>query len=163
MKKNLIVYKYKKGEVMNIEFRNCEYYDVDFILNLKELCFKWYIEKIYGWDINIQREKTIQELDKHINDMRIIKINSKDIGITTIFEEENTYVVGMIIIHPDYQNKGIATNVINEYINIAKKENKRIIIKTYKKNMARNLYERLGFELYNEDETHVYMHIDFSK
>ena len=43
----------------------------------------------------------------------IIKINSKDIGITTIFEEENTYVVGMIIIHPDYQNKGIATNVIN--------------------------------------------------
>ena len=148
---------------MNVEFRKCKYSDIDFILKLKELCFKWYIEIIYGWDIKTQREKTIHELDKHINDMRIIKLENKDIGVTTFYEKEGTYVVGLIIIHPDYQNKGIATNVINEYINIAKNENKRIIIKTYKKNPARKLYKRLGFELYKEDETHVHMYIDFSK
>ena len=148
---------------MNIEFRNCKYADVDFILKLKELCFKWYIEIIYGWDINIQREKTIRELDKHIKDMRIIKSENKDIGVTTFYKNEDTYVIGLIIIHPDYQNKGIATNILNEYIEIAKNENKKIIIKTYKKNPAKKLYERLGFELYNEDETHVHMCIDFSK
>lgn len=148
---------------MNIEFRNCEYNDVDFILELKELCFKWYIETIYGWDINIQKQKTIEELDAHIKDMRIIKLDNNDIGVTTFYEEEGTYVVGMIIIHPNYQKKGLATNIINEYINTAKTENKRIIIKTYKKNPAKKLYERLGFKLYNEDETHVYMCIDFSK
>ena len=101
---------------MNVEFRKCKYSDIDFILKLKELCFKWYIEIIYGWDINIQREKTIHELDKHINDMRIIKLDNKDIGVTTFYETEGTYVVGLIIIHPDYQNKGIATNIIKEYI-----------------------------------------------
>lgn len=148
---------------MNIEFRNLEYNDVDFILKLKELCFKWYIETIYGWDINIQREKTIYELDGHIRDMRIIKLDNKDIGVTTFYEEESTYVVGMIMIHPDYQNKGIATNIIKEYIQTAKNKNKRIIIKTYKKNPAKKLYERLGFRIYNEDKTHVHMCIDFSK
>ena len=148
---------------MNIEFRNCEYNDVDFILELKELCFKWYIEIIYGWDINIQREKTIHELDKHIGDMRIIQLDNKDVGVTTFYEEEGTYVVGLIIIHPNYQNKGIATNIIKEYIDTAKNENKRIIIKTYKQNPAKKLYERLGFRLYKEDETHVHMYIDFSK
>lgn len=148
---------------MNIEFRNLEYNDVDFILKLKELCFKWYIETIYGWDINIQREKTIYELDEHIRDMRIIKLDNKDIGVTTFYEEESTYVVGMIMIHPDYQNKGIATNIIKEYIQTAKNKNKRIIIKTYKKNPAKKLYERLGFRIYNEDKTHVHMCIDFSK
>jgi len=148
---------------MNIEYRNCKYSDVDFILKLKELCFKWYIEVIYGWDINIQRKKTIEELDEYIDNMRIIKLDNKDIGVTTFYEKEGTYVVGLIIIHPDYQNKGIATNIIKEYINVAKNENKRIIIKTYKKNPAKRLYERLGFKLYNEDETHVHMHIDFSK
>ena len=148
---------------MNIEFRNCKYSDVDFILKLKELCFKWYIEIIYGWDISVQREKTIEELDEHINDMRIIKLDNNDIGITSFYEEEGVYVVGIIIIHPDYQNKGIATSIINEYINIAKNENKRIIIKTYKKNPARKLYSRLGFKIYEEDKTHVHLYIDFSK
>lgn len=148
---------------MDIKFRICKYNDVDFIVKLKELCFKWYIEIIYGWDINIQKEKTIHELDRHINDMKIIMLDNKDIGVTTFYEDDDTYVVGLIIIHPNYQNKGIATNIIKEYINIAKNKNKKIIIKTYKKNPARKLYERLGFKLYNEDETHVHMHIDFSK
>lgn len=148
---------------MNIKFRKCNYNDVDFILELKELCFKWYIEIIYGWDINIQKEKTIQELDEHIDDMRIVTLDNKDIGITTFYEEDGIYVVGMIMIHPNYQNRGIATNIINEYINAAKQDQKKIEIKTYKNNPAKRLYERLGFKLDNEDETHVYMGIDFSK
>lgn len=144
---------------MKTEFRKCRHSDLGFILNLKELCLKWYIEKIYGWDIKIQREKTIKELDKHINDMRIIMVNEQDIGITTFYEEDNVYIVGLIMIHPDYQNKGIATNIINNYISIAKGNKKKIIIKTYKDNPAKRLYERLGFVKYNEDNTHVHFMI----
>ena len=61
------------------------------------------------------------------------------------------------MIHPEYQNKGIATNILKEYIEIARKDNKKIILKTYKKNPARKLYERLGFKIYKEDETHVHL------
>lgn len=148
---------------MNIDFRKCKYDDLDFIMELKELCLKWYIEIIYGWNNKVQREKTILELDKHINDMRIIICNNINIGITTFYEENDAYVIGLIMIHPNYQNKGIATTILNEYINIAKKDHKKIIIKTYKKNPARKLYERLGFNLYNEDYTHVYLEIDFGE
>ena len=115
----------------------------------------------YIWlEYKYSKKKTIHELDRHINDMKIIMLENKDMGVTTFYEEDDTYGVGLIIIHPDYQNQG---NIIKEYINIAKNKNKKIIIKTYKKNPARKLYERLGFKLYNEDETHVHMHIDFSK
>lgn len=38
-----------------------------------------------------------------------------------------------------------------------KKENKEILIKTYKYNPAKKLYERLGFKVYDEDNTHVYL------
>jgi|GEM_PF-5975693 len=44
---------------MNYTFRNCTNNDIEFILNLKELCLKWYIEKIYGWDKEVQRQKTV--------------------------------------------------------------------------------------------------------
>ena len=44
---------------MKIEFRDCKYNDVDFIVKLKELCLKWYVEKIYHWDINIQKKRQL--------------------------------------------------------------------------------------------------------
>ena len=108
---------------------------------------KWYIEKIYGWDTDIQREKTKHEIENHKKDMRIIEVDDNDIGVTTFYEENNEYVVGLIIVHPDYRGKGVATNIIKKYIDIAKKNNKNIKIKTYKLNPAKKLYERLGFKI----------------
>ena len=110
---------------MNFGFRKCEYSDLEYILLLKELCMKWYIEIIYGWDIDVQREFTKKELDEHINDTRIITYNNKDIGVTTFYEEDGEYIVGLIIVHPDYQGKAIGTKILKDYINIAKENNKR--------------------------------------
>ncbi len=147
----------------DIEFRKCEYDDCEFILGLKELCLKWYIEIIYGWDINVQREFTKKELDEHINDTRIITYNNKDIGVTTFYEENGEYVVGLIMVHPDCQSMGIGSKIISEYIKIAEKDKKSIVIKTYKLNPAKKLYERLGFKKYNEDNTHIYLNINFNE
>ncbi len=148
---------------MEIKFRNCGYDDWKFILRLKELSMKWYTEKIYGWDIYFQKERTKLEIDKFIDTMKIIVIDNKDIGVTNFFEDNNEYIVGLVLIHPDYQGKGIGTKIINDYIDIAKKENKTIRLSTYKYNPAKKLYERLGFIQYNEDDTHVYLRIEFNK
>ena len=148
---------------MKIEFRKCKQNDISFILELKELGMKWYIEKIYGWNIEIQKEKTKREIEKFKDTMKIIVVDNQDIGVTNFFEDEGKYHVGLIIVHPDYQGKGIATKIINDYIDIAKKEQKEILIKTYKYNPAKKLYEKLGFKQYDEDDTHVYLSINFKK
>lgn len=107
--------------------------------------------------------KTIHELDKHKQDMRIIIVDNKDVGVTTFYEENGKYIVGLIMVHPDCQGRKIGTKIINNYIDIAKSENKEILIKTYKYNPAKKLYKRLGFKQYNEDDTHVYLKIEFNK
>ena len=145
-----------------LKFRNCLDSDAEFILELKELTLKWYIEIIYGWDTEIQREKTIHELEKHKDDMRIVIVDNKEVGVTTFYEEDEKYIVGLIMIHPDCQGMGIGTKIINPYIEIARNERKDIFIKTYKENPAKRLYERLGFKQYKEDNTHVYLAINFS-
>ena len=147
---------------MEIKFRNCRYDDCEFILNLKELGMKWYVEKTYGWDINFQRERTKREIEKFIDRMRIIIADNKEIGATNFFEENNEYVVGLVLIHPDYQRKGIATKIIKDYINIARNNNKSIRLSTYKYNPAKKLYERLGFKQYDEDDTKSYLRIEFN-
>ena len=148
---------------MKVDFRNCEYADLEFILRLKELCIKWYIEIIYGWNTDVQREKTKSELDNHKDDMRIILDDSKPIGVTTFYKKDGTYIMGLIMIHPDYQGTGIGTKIINEYINIAKNDRSKIITKTYKENPALKLYKKLGFKRYDEDKTHIHLSMDFNE
>lgn len=146
---------------MKIEFRKCKQNDISFILELKELGMKWYIEKIYGWNIEIQKEKTKREIEKFKDTMKIIVVDNQDIGVTNFFEDEGKYHVGLIIVHPDYQGKGIATKIIKDYIYITREEKKEILIKTYKYNPAKKLYEKLGFKQYDEDDTHAYLSINF--
>ncbi len=68
---------------MNYTFRKCENADMPFIYELKEKCFRWYIEKIYGWNEKIQLEMTLREMDEHLADMNIIRCDNKDIGLFT--------------------------------------------------------------------------------
>lgn len=110
---------------MDFTLRNCTLKDLDFILNLKELGMKRYIEKLYGWNAEIQKAKTLEELNKYLNGMKIIMIDNNDAGITTFSEFDNYFQVGLTIIHPDYQNKGIATKIISKYIDIARKKTKK--------------------------------------
>lgn len=148
---------------MIYRLRECKLDDLDFILKLKEFGMKWYIEKIYGWDINVQKQKTLKELHNNLNNMKIIMVDGNDVGVTTFIETDSYFQVGLLIILPEYQNKGIASSIIREYIQIANNKKKRIIIKTYKDNPAQNLYKRLGFNIYNTDDTHIYLDIDFEK
>ena len=79
---------------MEFTLRNCTMSDLDFIVKLKELGMKWYIEKLYGWNEEIQKEKTLEELNKYINDMKIVMVNNADAGITTFSEFEDYFQVG---------------------------------------------------------------------
>ena len=142
---------------MDISYRPCAPADLDFILELKRLAMKWYIEKLYGWDEAVQREKTRAEIEMHGGDMRIITSEGTDVGVTTFFEQDGAYVMGLIILRPEYSGRGIGTAVIGGYIDKARAAGKKLLTKTYKHNPARRLYERLGFKVYDEDDTHVYL------
>lgn len=144
---------------MKFNLRKCTFDDIDFIFELKKLCLKWYIEIVYGWDDKGQYNKTKNELNRNIEYMKIICVDDMAVGVTTLSEEDGCYRVGLTMIHPNYQNKGIGSAMIRDYINLAEKDNKRIIIKTYKDNPAQNLYKRLGFKVYNEDSTYIHLEI----
>ncbi len=141
---------------MKYMLRKCEDTDFHFIYELKEKCFKWYIEKIYGWNKNTQIELTKKEMSEHLADMSIIQCEGEDIGLFTFyFDDMGDACIGMFAILPDYQGMGIGTQILTNVL----KENKdvRIYLKTYKENPARNLYQRVGFKKYDETETHWLM------
>ena len=141
---------------MEYNFRNCNKTDFNFIMELKRKCFRWYIEKIYGWEENKQIELTKQEMDDNLADMKIIQVEGQDVGLFTFIQEENgDCLIGMFAILPKYQKHGLGTKILKDII--SEHPNTRLHLKTYKENPARFLYERMGFHKYDETDTHWLM------
>ncbi len=133
--------------------RPCTEDDFEFILKLKVQCFKWYIEKIYGWDEEKQRALTHTELLSNLNAMRIIQVDGEDAGLSTFSVDENSDGrVGLFAIMPEYQGQGLGTQVLQDII--SDNPNRRLYLKVYKSNPARHLYERVGFSVCRETQTH---------
>lgn len=143
---------------MEYSFRKCKDTDITFLYELKEKCFKWYVEKIYGWNAQTQMEITRREMDRHLPDMRIIQHEGQDIGVFTFYYDTiGDACVDMFAILPEYQGKGIGTQILTHVLE--ENKNVRIYLKTYKENPARKLYQRAGFKKYDETDTHWLMEI----
>ena len=74
---------------MQFTFRKCTQADYEFLYALKEKCFKWYVEIIYGWDEVFQIRAMQKEMDKLLDYMNIIQVDGKDIGLFTCHTDEN--------------------------------------------------------------------------
>lgn len=148
---------------MDYELRACTINDLDFVFELKKIGMKWYIEKLHGWDDEIQKNITAHELEKYLKFMQIIMIDGKDVGVTSLWQYDDYYEVGLIAVHPNYQGKGIASSILRKHIQKARADKKRLLIKAYKENPALRVYVKVGFRQYKTDDTHVYLDIDFSK
>jgi len=62
-----------------------------------------------------------------------------------------------ISILPSYQGKGIGTFLITQLLQKAREGNKPVILQVFHTNPARNLYERLGFQVASSDEIYLKM------
>lgn len=123
---------------MQYSFRKCTQTDYDFLYSLKEKCFKWYVEIIYGWDDAYQRCALQKEMDKLLDHMNIIQTDGKDVGLFTCRTDENgDCCIGLFAIVPEYQNKGIGSAVLRDILTENKKKGIRTYLKTYKQNPAR--------------------------
>lgn len=146
---------------MNYVFRNFELNDFDFLFSLKKENFKWYVDEIWGWNDNDQIERLKKDIaqNQHYN-RKIIEIYNQPIGIYISFNTENgDFFIAEISLLKKYQNKGIGTSILKKQIEENKIRGIRTILQVFKNNPAKELYERLGFKIYNETETHYQMEL----
>lgn len=143
---------------MQYTFRPCVLDDFDFLFMLKKDNFRIYIEKFWGWNEEEQKNRLKEDLKIHLQHKKIILLDNRPIGIyVTHFTEDGDLFINEISILKEYQNKGIATKIISKQLKENKDKGIRTILQVFKNNPAKKLYERLGFRVYNETETHYQM------
>ena len=135
-----------------------EYHDYkEFIYQVKKQAYQRYVEECWGaWIEDEQRRYYENFINNVYKDTWIIQLDGVDIGFyngATL--EDGSYEIGNICIIPEYQGRGIGTDVLNDVIKLH--ENQDIHIQYFKQNPVGKLYERLGFVPSGETEFHYQM------
>ena len=143
---------------MEYSFRKCTFEDFDFLFNLKKENFMWYVDKIWGWKDEDQKQILMQDLTDHLEHKRIIIVDNKPIGLYAVhITEDGDLFINEISIKKEYQSRGIGRKILENQLEENHKKGIRTILQVFKDNPAKKLYEQLGFTVYGETKTHYQM------
>lgn len=137
-----------------IEYRKATDNDIPLTYSIKERSTKHLVDKIWGWDNNFQ-------LDYHIknfapNKTRIIIYNSLEVGFLVVERYSDKIFIENILIDPTFQAKGIGTKVLTDIM--TEVTDKKVELQVFKINeRAKQLYDRLGFQTYEQTDLHYKM------
>jgi len=137
-------------------FRPATDADYDFLYNLHVAAIRPSVEATWGWDDAFQQAYFRSRWNPAEN--QVIMVESKMVGTLRLVENQDEIFLGLIEIHPDYQNRGLGATIIQDILTKARQRSLPVLLHVLKANTdARRLYERLGFEIVEEREMRYVM------
>lgn len=130
--------------------------DYAWLWTLKRSTMQQYVEKTWGaWDEEDQARRFQAEF--HPESWQIIVLDGHDAGVVHVDRSPGEIFLVNIQIAPSYQNRRLGTAVMESLLAEAREQRIALRLQVMKVNPARNLYERLGFEVIEETSTHYQM------
>jgi ribosomal protein S18 acetylase RimI-like enzyme len=129
--------------------------DREFLWWLHQATMREYVDKTWGWDDHWQQERFDQGFEP--TRVQIIEKDQKAIGYLSTDRKPEEIFLASIEIAPEFQNQGIATELILRLFSEADEAGIPVKLFVLKMNPARRLYERLGFHCVTETNTHYVM------
>lgn len=139
----------------SLALRDCGDDDRQFCFEVKRAAFRCYVEPIWGWDDAFQAE--FHRKDWEAQRPQIIVCDGRDIGTIEIVESDDGFHLGEFYLFPAWQKKGIGSYFLRLLIERADAAFRPAGLEVIKANPVRSLYERFGFEIIGETQTHYRM------
>ena len=133
---------------MNISLRFATEDDLDLLDSIHTLCMRPHVERLYPWQPDFFR----MTFDPSIT--RVIMIDGAVAGMLKVSTGEEGVHLHTIVLLPEYRNQGIGGGIIAPLLEGAAEEGMPVRLQVLKGNIARRLYERLGFRVVGETATH---------
>lgn len=134
---------------MDIEFRNVKDNDFDWLYDLRSQTMANYVNDS-GEKFNSETQS--KRIMKEYESIKIVRSDNQDIGMFKVKRNSDKWEIIQIQLLPNYQHLGIGTKLIKSLQAEASKQGVAIFLSVLKVNPAKQLYERLGFEVFQEKE-----------
>lgn len=139
-----------------LSFRKAHTSDSEFVFTVKKAAFREYVEQVWGWDDNYQRE--LHNRRFAAQDVCIIQFRGTDVGFLSTSSTPDTLKVNQLFILPEYQGKGIGSACMMRIVDDARLAGKSVALQVLKVNpRGTAFYQRLGFLIIGESSTHLQM------
>ncbi len=117
---------------------------------------KTYVAETYGdWDEEYQTRRFDDLFAR--SDGEVIVVAGCDVGYLRLERRSDLIRLLVIEIAPEHQGSGIGTAVVSDLLGEAAESNVPVTLQVLRANPARHLYERLGFSVTGESDTHIRM------
>ncbi|MDJ0521986.1 MAG: GNAT family N-acetyltransferase [Planctomycetota bacterium] len=143
------------GREVDYELRPSTDEDHDFLRRAHHAGLQPWITAVFGWDPEEQERLMDDWLQRVQPD--IVTIGGKDAGYLLVRDDGDVITGLAVVLLPRYQRRGVGTRLVQGVIDRATAEGKPVVIRVLRGNPAKRLYERLGFEAFEETETHIRM------
>jgi ribosomal protein S18 acetylase RimI-like enzyme len=115
-----------------------------------------YVEAVWGWDVAFQ-ERFFREQFRPER-LRIIELDGQAVGVIGFDVDAERLYIGPIEVDPVVQGRGVGSAALVEMFAIADAAGVPATLQVLKVNRnAFRLYRRLGFEVFEETDTHFRM------
>lgn len=137
------------------ELRPATALDTELLWEIQRTALGPYVDATWGWDEAFQRRYFDEHFDhrKH----RIVVVGGCEAGFLSFEVHSDHVYLGNVALLPHYQGRGIGTAVVRYVLERASEARLPVRLQVLRSNPARRLYERLGFALCGETETHFQM------
>ena len=130
--------------------------DLDLIYSIVRAGLRPYVEQTWGpWDEAVQR-KRFDEVTRAA-DHAVIEMDGTPVGCLCLKTAPAEFRLNRLFILPEFQNRGFGTRVLREVLALADEQRLPVRLRVLRVNPARRLYERHGFAVVGENETHYTM------
>ena len=129
--------------------------DYDFLYRLYCATMQEHVARIWGWDAEDQRARFQRTFAPQ--GQQIIVVDGEDVGVLRVEQRNEALFLANLQILPSYQGQGIGTAVITDILATARQRRVPVHLQVLKGNPARQLYDRLGFVVTGQTDTHELM------
>jgi ribosomal protein S18 acetylase RimI-like enzyme len=140
---------------MGYESRAATNEDYAFLYHLHVATMKDYVDQTWGWEDGFQQARFEASFDP--SRQQILVADGRDVGVLSVVRQKTEVFLSFIKILAEYQGRGLGTSVIKDIISEASSIGLPVVLQVLKVNPAQRLYERLGFGVVGETDTHYLM------
>jgi ribosomal protein S18 acetylase RimI-like enzyme len=125
--------------------------DYEWVRRLHHTVLRAAVEDMWGWDEAFQDDFFARFFQP--SKVQVIRVEGRDAGILSVERRDEHILLSNIWLAPDFQGKGVGTRVVVDLQAQAGAAHLPLVLEVLRTNRARELYERLGFGVYEETAT----------